>query len=242
MGSYHVVARARRFGHPVFVALQRFALLLLPCAVLLPLMAGCELVSGLSELEKDPEFNPDAETSVLEDTSTTVDSTPSTEDTSTTVPDTGTTPADARPADARPADTSADSGGCGKTGSKTFGGHCYFPLTTNLSFADAKAGCVTEGGYLAIVTSSAENDFIATIDSAAERWIGLSRAAADPNVAASYKWVDGTAFDATKFDGWATGEPNGGDAARLRPTDPKWYDRASATTTAAGIHAICEKN
>jgi len=210
---------------------QRFALLLLPCVVT---VVGCELVTGLSELEKDPEFDPDAETSAPAETSTTTTETSSPTDTGTAVEDTGGTPLDTG--------ATADADGCGKTGSKTFGGHCYFPLTTNLSFDDAKTKCMTEGGYLAIITSSGENDFIATMDNAAERWIGLSRAAADPNVAASYKWVDGTAFDATKFDGWAIGEPNGGDAARLKGADPKWYDRAGATTTTAGIHAICEKN
>lgn len=216
------------------MARPRFALLLLP-AVLTVL--GCEIVTGLSDLEKDPDFNPDAETSV---SATDSGTTPG--DTSTTPTDSGTPGTDTG---STPMDTAmppADADGCGKPGSKTFGGHCYFPVTTNLSFDDAKAKCVTEGGYLAIVTSSGEADFVATIDNAAERWIGLSRAAADPNVKESYKWVDGTAFNAATYDGWATGEPNGGDAARLRGADPKWYDRAGATDVTAGIHAICEKN
>jgi hypothetical protein len=190
-------------------------------------------VSGLSDLEKDPEFDPDAEVSVPAETSITTD-TSSSSDTGTAVEDTGAAVDTSMP----PADT----GGCGKAGSKTYGGHCYFPLTTNLSFTDAKDKCVMEGAYLAIITSSGENDLVAQMDNAAERWIGLSRAAADPNVVESYKWVDGSAFDATKFNGWATDEPNGGDAARLKGADGKWYDREGATTTTAGIHAICEMN
>lgn len=191
-------------------------------------------MTGLSDLEKDPDFNPDAETSAPADTSNTTTDTSSSADTGTTVTDTGSTPMDTSM-------PPADADGCGKPGSKTYGGHCYFPLTTNLSFTDAKDKCVTEGGYLVIITSSGENAFVAQIDNTAERWIGLSRAAADPNVVESYKWVDGTAFDATKHNGWATGEPNGGDAARLKGADGFWYDREGATTTTAGIHAICEK-
>ncbi len=192
-------------------------------------------MSGLSDLEKDPDFDPDAETSVPADTSSSpTDTAMGVADTGTAVTDTGTVAMDTS--------MTVDAGGCGKPASKTFGGHCYFPLTTNLSFDEAKAKCVTEGGYLAIVTSEAENTFLTTIDNTAERWIGLSRAATDPNEAASYKWVNGDAFDATKFDGWATGEPNGGDAARLKLADPKWYDREGATTATAGIHAICEKD
>jgi hypothetical protein len=213
------------------VARHRFALLLLPSLLT---VLGCEIVTGLSDLEKDPDFNPDAETSAPVETSIPTDTGTTATDTGATTTDTGSAPTDTA--------TAMDADGCGKPLSKRFGGHCYFPLTTNLSFDDAKAKCVMEGGYLAVVTSSGENDFLATIDNGAERWIGLSRAATDPNVKESYKWVDGTAFDATKFDGWATGEPNGGDAARLRAADPKWYDRAGATTTTAGIHAICEKD
>jgi hypothetical protein len=196
-------------------------------------LLGCEIVSGLSDLEKDPDFNPDAETSVAADTATTTTDSQAV-DTGTAVTDTGSAPMDTT--------MTVDADGCGKPGSKTFGGHCYFPLTTNLSFDDAKTKCGTEGGYLAIITSDAENTFVSGIDNGAERWIGLSRAAADPNLAENYKWVDGSAYDATKYDGWATGEPNDGDAARLKGTDPKWYDRTGATTTTAGIHAICEKN
>ena len=208
---------------------HRFALLLLP-SVLTAL--GCEIVSGLSDLEKDPNFDPDAETSAPIDTGSPSESGT---DTNTAVTDTGGAPMDT----SMPADVSVCGG---RAGAKTFGGHCYFALTTNLSFDEAKTKCTMEGGYLAIITSSGENDVIAAIDNAAERWIGLSRAAADMNVKENYKWVDGSAFDGTKFDGWEAAEPNGGDAARLKGSDGKWYDREGATTTTAGIHAICEKD
>jgi hypothetical protein len=213
------------------VARHRFALLLLPSVVT---VLGCEIVSGLSDLEKDPTFDPDAETSAPVDTGAPSE-TSSTVDTGTAVTDTGSAPMDTS--------TVEDASVCGgRAGAKVFEGHCYFPLTTNLSFDDAKTKCSMEGGYLAIITSSGENDVVAQIDNAAERWIGLARASADPNTKESYKWVDGSSFDATKFDGWQTGEPNDGDSARLKGADAKWYDRAGATTTAAGIHAICEKD
>lgn len=216
-------------------------------ALLLPLVvlaAGCELLSGVNELEKDESFDPDAKVpDVGGDTGT-----PPATDTAVTMDDTGMMmmptdtgmppKMDSAVADTKPADT----GGCGEPESITFGGHCYFPLKTNMSFDAAKAACVTKGGYLAIITSSAENDAVSAIDNTAERWIGLARAAADPNTKESYKWVNGTAWSAAMFDGWAVGEPNGGDAARLKGADKLWYDREGATTTVAGIHAICEKN
>ncbi len=221
---------------------MRAQLLLLPWVVV---TVGCELMSGLSDLEKDPTFDPDgavAEASVTDTSAPPADTGAPGTDTGTAPPaDTGTMP----PADTAVADTAKppDAGGCGEPESITFGGHCYFPLKTNLSFTDAKNACVAKGAYLAVITSMAENEAIGAIDAAAERWIGLSRALADPIAKESYKWSDGTAFDAAKFDGWGVGEPNdaAGDAVRMRP-DKLWYDRTGATTTAAGIHAICEKN
>lgn len=224
-GSYHV-ACAGRIVHDL--AVKR----LLP----LVLLCGCELTTGLSDLEKDPDFNPDA--AVVE--TGTVDST--TTDTGTMVTtDTGTTPMmDSTVADTPKADTAMDAGGCGEPESKTLGGKCYFPLKTNMAWSEAKTACEGKGAKLAKITTTAQNDLIKTIDAASERWIGLSRAPADPNVKESYKWTDGSAFDAAMVDGWAMGEPNDGDAVRMKP-DGLWYDRAGSTATVAGIHAMCEK-
>jgi hypothetical protein len=212
-----------------------------PILALSLLVVGCELTSGLSQLEKDPDFNPDA---AVTDTGTSAtDSSTTTDDTGTMMSgDTGTMMMmDTTVADTAKADTTPmDAGGCGEPESKTLGGKCYFPLKTNMGWDAAKTACEGKGGKLAKITTMAQNDLIMTIDAASERWIGLSRAAADPNMKESYKWPDGSAFDATMFDGWGAGEPNDGDAVRIKP-DGKWYDRVRDTATVAGIHAMCEK-
>jgi hypothetical protein len=238
--SYHALRARVASGN---LSVVRVQFILLPLVVL---AVGCELMSGVSDLEKDPTFNPDAALpEVGGDTGTATGDTATADDTGTMMTtDTGTMMAmDSAMADTKvTTDTKpADTGGCGEPESITYGGHCYFPLKTNLSFTDAKNACVAKGAYLAVIESAAENDAVSAIDNASERWIGLSRAAADPNMKENYKWVNGTAFDAAKFDGWAAGEPNGGDAARLKAADKAWYDREGATTTTAGIHAICEK-
>lgn len=202
------------------------------------LLCACELTSGLSKLEKDPNFNPDA--AAVADTGTAVDTG------ATMATDTGTMmtmDTDIAMTDtAIPMDTPA---GCGEPESQKIGGKCYFPLKTNLSFTAAKDACVAKGGRLAIIKSKALNDALATIDKDAERWIGLNKPnAADPNTPDNYKWVDGS--DTAGFSAWAAGEPSEpatttDPAARFKLADGLWYDRAGGTAAAAGIHALCEK-
>lgn len=215
--------------------------------MLLPLVAltaSCELVSGLSDLEKDESFNPDAaaaETSVPVDTGTTPPADTTVDDTGTTPPgDTSTPPMDTAVGDTKKPDAPADTGGCGEPMSITFGGHCYFPLTTNRSWADSKTACEAKGAYLAIIKSSAENDAVKAIDPTVDRWIGLSRTV-DPITKENYKWVDGTTFSTAEFDGWDPAavppEPNDGNAARLKPNG-LWADRIGDTGM---FHCICEK-
>lgn len=211
------------------------------------MLCSCELTTGLSDLEKDPDFNPDAAvvdtgTSVVDSTATADTGTMMATDTGTMMTtDTGMMATDAGMDTKPPADT----GGCAEPESKTVGAKCYFPIKMMLSFNEAKAACVAKGGRLAIIKTKALNDAIATIDSANERWIGLSKPTlADPNTKDNYQWVDGSAFDPVAFDGFAAGEPNdttGNPAARFRGTDGLWYDRVGSTGTTAGIDALCEK-
>lgn len=218
---------------------MRSPVLLIPVV----LLCSCELTTGLSDLEKDPDFNPDA--AIVDTGTSAVDSTAAADtgtmmptDTGTMMPtDSGMTAMDTKP----PADT----GGCTEPEAKTVGAKCYFPIKMMLSFNEAKAACVAKGGRLAIIKTMALNEAISSIDSASERWIGLSKPTlADTNTKDNYKWVDGSAFDPTAFDGFAAGEPNdttGNPAARFRGTDGLWYDRVGSTGTTAGIHALCEK-
>lgn len=104
----------------------------------------------------------------------------------------------------------------------TYGGHTYELFqASGISWADAEAAAVADGGYLAVLTTSGETTsvydalinngfFQQTSSTAVEAWLGATPAVGtsttDPN---NWKWVDGeawTAFDAGNF---ANGEPNG---------------------------------
>jgi hypothetical protein len=200
----------------------RPSILLVPAAVCL---VGCELLSGVNDLEKDPNFDPDAQTSVPVDTGTSpVD---------TAVADTAV--AETAVPDTAVAETATDSGGCTEAESKTLAGHCYFPIKTNFTYDAAQAACVAKGAHLATVTSDAEQTLVATIDAAAERWIGLKGTGPTK---AGFAWVTG---ETSTYDAWATGEPNvtGEACARIKVPDHKWYD---TTCTTATFHALCERD
>lgn len=221
---------------------MRSTFLLLPAV----LLCACELTTGLSSLEKDPDFNPDAavtatdtgtasDTTVAGDTMTAGDTMVAT--------DSGMMATDSGVDTGKPADT----GTCTEPEGKTVGTKCYFPIKTLMSWTEARDACKAKGGRLAIIKSMALNEALATIDMLSERWIGLSKPVpADTNTKDKYKWIDGSAFDPAGFDGFAVGEPNDmsasmDPAARLKPSDPAWYDRPGSTGTTAGIHALCEK-
>lgn len=104
----------------------------------------------------------------------------------------------------------------------TYGGHTYELFQSSaISWTDAEAAAVANGGYLAVLTDTAETTavygglinngfFQQTGGTAVEAWLGATPAVGtsttDPN---NWKWVDGeawTAFDASNF---ANGEPNG---------------------------------
>lgn len=196
---------------------------MLPAALVL---SGCELLSGVNDLEKDPNFDPDAETSVPVDTGTSA--------VDTAVADTSV--ADTTVADSVVAETATDGAvDCSEPESKTLGGHCYFPIKTNFAYDAAQAACVAKGAHLATVTSDAEQTLVATIDAAAERWIGLKGTGPTK---AGFAWVTG---ETSTFDAWASGEPNvtGEACARIKVPDHKWYD---TTCTTATFHALCERD
>ena len=92
-----------------------------------------------------------------------------------------------------------------------FNGHTYQVVTTGLSFTDAKAAAEAVGGYLVIINSQAENDFVygllsnAGITTTAADgggakyvWIGAS----DATTEGAWQWVDGTALS---FSNWGSG-------------------------------------
>jgi hypothetical protein len=124
--------------------------------------------------------------------------------------------------------------GCSEAGSRTYSGHCYFPTTSPLSWADAKKACETAGAHLAVVTSSNEQAAIESMASGSDRWIGLSRPSGSTNDAKLFKWVTGE--DPNYFK-WDAGEPTGsGECGRMKRGGP-WGDSSCASP----IVAICER-
>lgn len=104
----------------------------------------------------------------------------------------------------------------------TYGGHTYsLYAAPGMSWVNAEAAAVAQGGHLAVLTDLAEtsavyaaligNGFFSGGSQAAQAWLGArpangSSSTTNPN---NWAWVTGeawTAFDAANF---ATGEPNG---------------------------------
>ena len=97
-----------------------------------------------------------------------------------------------------------------------FSGHSYQLVTTGASYATAKSAAVDAGGYLVIINSQAENDFVygllsnAGITTTAADggdaqyvWIGAS----DATTEGTWQWVDGTALS---FSNWGSGYDSDG--------------------------------
>jgi len=114
-------------------------------------------------------------------------------------------------ADAAPIVWSTASGG---------NGHSYEAISTQpntISWSQANADAQALGGYLATITSSAENNFVYSLidsspywyvldpDHSYGPWIGgfQSPPVSDPTV--NWTWVTGEPFS---YSSWATGEPN----------------------------------
>lgn len=88
-------------------------------------------------------------------------------------------------------------------GSVEFNGHYYRFYSNKLSYTDAKAFCEAEGGHLATVTTSTENEFVASLFSGTSIWLGGN----DIDTEGTFRWVTGEYF---AYSNWAPGEPNNG--------------------------------
>ena len=95
----------------------------------------------------------------------------------------------------------------------SWGNLFYKIYTTNLNYGDAKAQCESDGAFLAIPRSQAENDFFAGLVPDEPIWIGIN----DIEQEGSFVAVDGREISWTN---WGTNEPNGGaneNAVEIRP-------------------------
>ena len=115
---------------------------------------------------------------------------------------------------------------------KLGGSKYYCSDNSNYNYWEAKAKAEQSGGYLAVICSSEENQFIrdgmsAVSNPADEAWIGLNDEASEGH----FRWVNGSTCG---YRNWASGEPNdehnnsnyhGGDNVILHRNSGEWKDR-----------------
>ncbi len=84
-------------------------------------------------------------------------------------------------------------------------GHCYVSFDgTSTTFAVAQASCLASGGYLATITSSAENSvFVTVLDPAENPWIGARDIGSDTDDV--FDWITDEPFS---FKNYAPGQPD----------------------------------
>ena len=111
---------------------------------------------------------------------------------------------------------------------KPFGGHWYkfFPEGRGrISWKEAKARCEKAGGYLVVITSKAENDFVSSLIGRTTIWIG----AEETSEKRKYRWVNGEPF---QYAGWNKGEPN--DSSRRKQYATSYQGRWNDTNDRDG--------
>lgn len=106
-----------------------------------------------------------------------------------------------------------------------YNGHAYLVISTMMRWVDAKVYAEKLGGYLVVVTSEEENQFVSDLVRAKNIyqafWIGLT----DETEEGRWKWVNGEPLE---YSSWESGEPNGGrgenyvNMGHVNPT--KWND------------------
>jgi hypothetical protein len=86
-------------------------------------------------------------------------------------------------------------------------GHWYEIVSApGMAWADASAAAQAAGGYLATLTSQAENDFVVSLGVGAQPlWLGATQAANATSATDGWQWVTGEAWS---FTNWASSEPN----------------------------------
>ena len=99
----------------------------------------------------------------------------------------------------------------------SWGNFFYKVYNTPRNYGDAKAQCESDGAFLAIPRSQAENDFLRSLLSNRDFWIGIN----DIEQEGSFVSVDGREISWTN---WATGEPDGGDAVQSDGGNGRWHD------------------
>ena len=82
-------------------------------------------------------------------------------------------------------------------------GNLSYKIYPAANYGDAKAQCESDGSFLAIPRSEAENEFFASLIPNENFWIGIN----DIEQEGSFVGVDGSEISYTN---WRSGQPNGG--------------------------------
>ncbi len=99
--------------------------------------------------------------------------------------------------------------------------------TSDFTYAQARSISMQNGGHVAVVCSSGENEFLRSSLLANEAWIGYSDEVSEGN----FRWVNG---ESCNYTNWSSNEPNNShntydynhaDHTILNRSDGKWYDR-----------------
>ena len=122
-------------------------------------------------------------------------------------------------------------------------GHCYASFdSASTTFAAAELACEAIGGHLATITSSGENEVVASVQNSAQNpWIGAVDDANDTDTI--FAWITGEAFG---FANFAPNEPDDdvnfggtGECLNLATTLGQWGD-TNCTIATFVIGRICE--
>ncbi|MCP3875788.1 MAG: C-type lectin domain-containing protein [Desulfobacteraceae bacterium] len=82
-------------------------------------------------------------------------------------------------------------------------GHSYQRIDTEKTWQDAKDFCEEQGGYLATITSEAENRFV--YDQVGKDGLDLWLGGTDRYSEGTWEWITGETWD---YEHWGSGEPN----------------------------------
>jgi len=87
-------------------------------------------------------------------------------------------------------------------------GHYYQYVDVSVPWTQARSLAEQNSGFLATISSQAENDFVAgLLPSGANAWLGGFQPSGSPEPAGGWQWVTGEPFN---YMNWNTGEPNEG--------------------------------
>jgi hypothetical protein len=125
---------------------------------------------------------------------------------------------------------------CAALGGTTYGGHCYWPLGTASTQADAVTACKTAdpAGHLVTITSPGEEKFVATYAATGARWIGL-QAPSPTTVKALFTWIT---LEPKVVEYWLSTAPSGAGACVRINSLGQWVDRACTGLSLA----LCERD